>query len=85
MQHYRTHKFYVPETKGISTGQTARFFPSYCTAPTMQPAEAAIMAAKDLIDALKNQNNNNNNLKLTKSHHTALRDISNIFKEAATG
>ena len=42
LQHYHCFKFYVPSTKGFTTAQTAKFFPSLSTMPTLSNKEYTI-------------------------------------------
>ena len=48
MQHYRCFKFFVPSTRGFTTAQTVKFFPSFSTMPTLSNEEFAILTAPQL-------------------------------------
>ena len=52
MEHYRCHKIYVPATRKERTSDTVEFFPAYTKVPFANSAERAIIAAKELTEAL---------------------------------
>ena len=51
--HYRCYKFWMPKTKGYNIAQTARFFPTYSTIPTVTSKQYAILCARDLLKAMQ--------------------------------
>eukprot|EP00804_Cyclotella_cryptica_P023160 CCRYP_000369-RA/>CCRYP_000369-RA protein AED:0.34 eAED:0.37 QI:0/0/0/1/0/0/3/0/451 len=52
-KHYRCYKFYIPETKGYRIANTAKFYPTHCNTPTIEPGDTIGLAAQDLIAAIK--------------------------------
>jgi hypothetical protein len=80
-EHWRCYKFYIPETKGFRISGAAKFFPSHCKMPTVDPADTIRMAAQDLVIALQNPTLNAP-INLNPMHNQALRNLSNIFQEA---
>jgi len=71
MDHYRCMRYYIPITKGIRTAQSAKLFPAHCKTPYIDAADEIVLAAKDLVDALK-QHDKNAPLKLTPRRTEAL-------------
>ena len=53
MEHYRCHKSWITETRGIRVGNTVFFKHKYLTMPTITTADAILTATRDLQDALK--------------------------------
>lgn len=78
LKHYRLYKFCIPETKGIVTAQTAKFYPANCNMPTICPNDAIVTATQDLIPALKFKDTRTP-IHLPQSHKNSLDTISKIF------
>ena len=53
MEHYRCYKVYVNKTNAERVGDTVEFFPTSTKLPRLSSADAATMAARDLIKALQ--------------------------------
>ena len=53
MEHYECFKFWILDTKNYRIYQTAKFFPSLCKIPTVNPNNAARPTSYNLLDALK--------------------------------
>ena len=53
LEHYRCHKCWITETKGIQKGNTVFFKHKYLTMPTITPADAILTATRDLQEALE--------------------------------
>ena len=81
MEHYRCYKFYVPETNGIRTAVTAKFFPTHCKVPQITSTDTAIEAANDLINALSNPSPSLPNLNLENNHYNALKQLAASFNK----
>ena len=52
-KHYRNYRFYIPETRGYRIANTAKFFPTHCKRPSIEPGDSIRLAAQDLISALR--------------------------------
>ena len=52
LEHYRCHKSWITETRGVRVGNTVFFKHKYLTMPTITTADAILTAARDLQDAL---------------------------------
>ena len=76
--HYQCYKFYNPTTRDTRISGSVQFFPTHCDPPHIPPANARVIAAYDLLQALKS-----NAHKLDPSHlHTiALKQMAQIFME----
>ena len=53
LEHYRCHRCWITETKGIRTGNTVFFKHKYLTMPTITTADAILTATKDLQETLE--------------------------------
>ena len=53
LEHYRCHRCWITETKGIRTGNTVFFKHKYLTMPTSTPADALLTATSDLRETPK--------------------------------
>ena len=71
----------MPKTQGIQIAKTIKFFSALSTMLTMDKVNEAIMAAKELVHALKNLNTAKN-LRLTPSHYDSLTKLACIFYQA---
>ena len=81
MQHYRCFKFFVPSTRGFTTAQTAKFFPSFSTMPTLSNEEFAILTARELVETLKNMKKSKT-LKIKPAYKEKLIELAKIFNDA---
>jgi hypothetical protein len=80
-EHWRCYKFFVPNTKAFRISGAAKFFPTHCKMPTVEPGDTVCLAAQDLITALNNPQPNAP-IDLEPRHNQALRDLSNIFQQS---
>jgi hypothetical protein len=80
-EHWRCYKFFVPDTKAFRISGAAKFFPTHCKMPAVDPGDTVRLAAQDLITALNNLNPNAP-IDLEPRHSQALRDLSNIFQQS---
>ena len=55
-EHYRCHRIYIPSSKSERIVETIQFHPKMCEIPTISNQENAIIAAKNLADALTKPN-----------------------------
>jgi hypothetical protein len=78
--HYRSYKFFIPETHGYRIASTAKFFPAHCKMPAIEPDDTVRLAAQDLIKALNT--NSKAPLNLEPKHTELLRQLADIFQEA---
>ena len=53
LEHYRCHRCWITETKGIRTGNTVFFKQKYLTMPTITPADALLTATCNLRETLE--------------------------------
>ena len=53
LEHYRCHRCWITETKGIRTQNTVFFTHKHLTMPTITSADAILTATKDLQEALE--------------------------------
>ena len=53
LEHYRCHRCWITETRGIRTGNTVFFKHKYLTMPTITTADAILTATKDLKENLE--------------------------------
>ena len=80
-KHYRCYKFWIPDTKGYTIAQTAKFFPKYSTIPTVTPEQYAVLVARDLIKALMKVKTSKT-FKLKDEHKLALLKLAKLFNIA---
>ena len=78
--HYRCFRFFMPNTKGFRISKTAKFFPAYCTIPTIDAENTAIVASQDLVTALTKHKTNK--LQFSKTHQKTLKKLASIFSQA---
>ena len=52
-EHYRCHKIWLPETKGVRVSQTVFFKHRYLTQPTTTDTDAILLASDNLCAAIK--------------------------------
>ena len=81
LQHYQCFRFFIPATKGFTTAQTANFFPSFTTMPTLSNEEFAILTARELVDAMKKLKKSKS-LKIKSAHKEKLLELAKIFNDA---
>ena len=67
--------------KGYTITQTARFYPTYTTMSIITSEQYSILAAQDLVKALRNLKNPKL-FQLTNSHKKELAQLAQIFNEA---
>ena len=53
LEHYRCHRCWIAETKGIRTGNTVFFKHKYLTTPTITPCDALLIARSDMRETLE--------------------------------
>eukprot|EP00957_Ditylum_brightwellii_P001675 129930-Ditylum_brightwellii.AAC.1 len=53
MEHYQCYCFHIPSTGGHQIAVTAEFFPQHCRIPAFLSADAATVAANNLIEDLQ--------------------------------
>ena len=53
-EHYRCYRVYVTKTAAERIAKTVQFFPHNCAMPKLSSADAALRAAKELLEALRN-------------------------------
>ena len=53
LDHYKCHRIYIPETRGVRTADTVEFHPKHCKMPYASSIEEALIAIKNLIAAVK--------------------------------
>jgi hypothetical protein len=71
----------VPDTKAFRISGAAKFFPTHCKMPAVEPGDTVRLAAQDLITALSNPNPQAPiDLEPRHNQDQALRDLSNIFQ-----
>jgi hypothetical protein len=76
--HYRNYQFFIPETGGMQTSNSAKFFPAHCKMPAIQPGDAIQLAAQDLIITLR-QKHSKAPINLEPQHTAALQKLAEIF------
>ena len=52
MDHYKYHRVYIPETRGVRISDTVVFHPQYCKMPYASSIDEALQAIKNLISAV---------------------------------
>jgi hypothetical protein len=80
-QYYRNYKFFIPETKGYRITGSAKIYPVHCKMPAIEPGDTVRLAAQDLIGAMPKLSNAP--IDLNPKHTQALRQLTEIFSEAA--
>ncbi len=53
MEHYRCYRCYVPSTHGGCIADTVEFFPADWPMPKLSSADRIVLAAKELVEALR--------------------------------
>jgi hypothetical protein len=81
-EHYRCYHIYVTATASTRISDTVEFFPQSFKMPKTSTADAAIFAAKDLINALQNPAPATPFATLGSEQLTALRQLADIFDNA---
>ena len=82
MEHYRNYQFFVPSSGGKRICATAQFFPSQGSTPIATPTENVLIAAHDLIEAIKQPSHLLTD-NISNRHLSALKVLSGIFNNAA--
>ena len=72
-KHYQCYIYHVPVTGGERITKSAKLFPKTFTVPKLSSADAATIAANDLIEALKNPAPAAPYQSLSNQHHTILK------------
>jgi len=52
--HYRNYRFYIPDTRGYRTTNSAKFFLAHCKMPAIELGDTIRLATQDLIVAMQN-------------------------------
>jgi hypothetical protein len=78
-EHYRCYRVYIPKTRAERTAKTVEFFPHDCAVPKTSSADAAVQAARDLIDALANPSPAAPFATLGQEQLRAIRTLADIF------
>ena len=77
LKHYRAYKSYIPEKRGYRIGQSAKFFPLYCTMPNINAQDNIKVIAQDLIEAVTKYKGPN--ILATPQQSAALKQLADIF------
>jgi hypothetical protein len=77
--HYRCHRTYIPATRKERIARTVQFFPHNFTMPKTSSADAAIVAAQNLVFALQNPTPASPFAAVTSDQAAALDQLSQIF------
>ena len=80
LEHYRCCKFFIPTTGKTRIGATAQFFPHQLKMPIATPNDNILLAAKQLIKAIKNPGHILSR-NIQKEHSYALQKLSDIFNK----
>ena len=80
--HYRNCRFYIPNTPGYRITNSEKFFLAHCKTPAIEPRDTTRLASQDLIKALQ-EKNKLATFNLTARHTETLRQLANLFEEAA--
>ena len=79
MEHYRCCKVWIEETRAERTGNTLVWLPKMIPAPKTSSADAAMVAAHELLHALQNPHPAAPLAPLRDEHRQALEKLSEIF------
>ena len=79
MEHYRCYKVWIEETRAERTGNTLVWLPKMIPVPKTSSADAAIVAAHELLHALQNPHPAAPLAPLRDEHRQALEELSEIF------
>ena len=83
LEHYRCYRFFVPTTGGTRICATAQFPPIGSSTPSLSSTEQILVAANDLMDAIKQPSPLFSTYAKT-DHLSALKKIATIFKQAVS-
>ena len=82
LNHYRNWRFWIPETKKIRIGGTAKFLPTHCTMPTLTVQDEILKATKELIYALR-QRKAKNPISFSPKFTDSIKKFAKIFHKHA--
>eukprot|EP00957_Ditylum_brightwellii_P112889 8607391-Ditylum_brightwellii.AAC.2 len=83
-EHCHCYCFYIQEIRATHIEATADFSPVHCAMPKLLSADAAILAAKDVIQVLNNSAPVTPFQSLTTDHHCTLQQLAQIFNNVTT-
>jgi hypothetical protein len=82
LDHYQCYRCYITKTAGERISLTVEFFPTHCKMPATSSADAARLAAQELVTALTNPTPATPFPTLHHEHITAFRHLATIFQKA---
>ena len=80
MIHYRNWRFWIPETKKIRIGGTAKFLPTHCTMPTLTVQDEILKVTKELIYAL-GKRKSKNPISFSPNFTESIKKIAKLFHQ----
>ena len=85
LEHYMCYKVFVIETISEIIADVMEFFPQNVNVPRVSSADAATLAARDLVEALKHPIPNTTFSTINDIHHTALINLAELFNIITKG
>lgn len=80
LDHYKCHRIYIPETRGVRTSNTVEFHPTYCKMSYVSSIEEALIEIKKLIASIgKTKTQSSFSLKDEKIEN--FQNLAKIFKK----